>query len=462
MNNQKIKNPRSTSAVRCKSGRFPFNCVIYSIAVCLISLGVTESSDAYDMEVRLTSPDPTEGGWFGYSVALSGNRALIGDQGDGPRGAAHVVEPGSSLGDWRYVSKLAPPSADQVSVGNAVDIDNNTAIVGGRLFESTAPGANDGVAYFFERSADGAWTGTASQQFAGTRSERQSTADDRVAIHGDVAVVGARWDDSNAIHAGSAYVFERNLGGPNAWGLAAKLVPSDLTSEDSFGTSVDVWGDRIVVGAPTQGEFYQGALYVFELTGSSWQQTAKLVSPNPASGGIFGWSASLYEDRVLVGAVRESNPGGAAYIFNNDGGVWELEASFFGQTGSSSEFGKSVALTADSAAIGEPFGPFTPAGPEAAYVFQEVADRDWRLVKKLMGSDSVPGDMFGNSVAISDSGVLVGAFLNRKNGYQSGAAYLFVPELSSSTLLIQIAATLAVPVWSHAKRRRLNAAQVDN
>lgn len=419
----------------------------------LLAVSPTESRAAFNEQIRLRPPNASEFGWYGYSVALSGDRALIGDHGEDPNGAAYVLEPDAATGKWLPVATLMPPVADPVVVGNAVDIHGNSAVVAGRLLNAPE-GANDGAAYFFERQPDGQWQSVGSRQFAGTVSERLGAGDDIVALHGDFAVAGAAFDDSTAQHAGSAYVFERNLGGPNAWGQAAKLVPDDLLADDRFGTSVDVWGDRIVVGAMEGGENSEGALYVFERNGSDWQQTAKLTSPHPQTNGLFGRSASLWGDRILVGAYRESHPGGAAYLFHEQDGVWNLEAEFFSPVGSiKREFGTSVALTDGLAVVGEPSGPISPPGSESAYVFGQDELGAWHPLSTLVGSDAVPEDMFGHSVAVSNGRVLVGAFYSNADRLHAGAAYLFVPEPATGTLLAAMIPAMGLWLRRCARRR---------
>lgn len=423
------------------------------IAACLLCLPAGTLVAAFNEEIRLHPPSPSDFGFYGYSVALSGNRALVGDHGAAPHGVAYVLEPDAATGDWLPVATLAPPVADPVVVGNAVDIDGNSAIVAGRLL-GAEPGANDGAAYFFERQPDGNWLGVASRQVAGTMSDRLGIADDIVALHGDFAVAGASHDDSIAQHAGSAYVFERNLGGTNAWGQTTKLVPDDLLSDDSFGASVDVWGNRIVVGAPENGNLSEGALYVFERRHDGWHQAAKLTSPNPQSNGLFGQSASLWGDRILVGAYRESHPGGAAYLFHQQDGIWELEAEFFSPVGTiTNEFGRSVALTDGFAVVGEPSGPFSPPGAESAYVFEQDALGTWHPLSTLVGSDAVPEDMFGRSVAVANGRVLVGAYYSNADRQHAGAAYLYVPEPNTGVLISALAPSIGLWLLRRTRRR---------
>ena len=86
-----------------------------------------------------------------------------------------------------------------------------------------------------------------------------------MAISGDRIVVGAPYDDDKGESSGSAYVYERQ--GNGSWAQASKLVANDGATEDYFGRSVAISGDRIVVGAPyddDKGES-SGSAYTFEL-----------------------------------------------------------------------------------------------------------------------------------------------------------------------------------------------------
>lgn len=88
-----------------------------------------------------------------------------------------------------------------------------------------------------------------------------------MAVAGDTVVVGACADDvgSNEVQ-GSAYVFERNYGGANAWGRITHLTASDGAEDDQFGGAVAVAGDTVVVGAQYHdvgSNGNQGAAYIF-------------------------------------------------------------------------------------------------------------------------------------------------------------------------------------------------------
>jgi hypothetical protein len=68
-------------------------------------------------------------------------------------------------------------------------------------------------------------------------------------VSGDVVVVGALYKDTAGLLAGAAYVYQRDQGGTNQWGLVKTLQSSDIEPYENFGMSVAVSGDVIVVGA---------------------------------------------------------------------------------------------------------------------------------------------------------------------------------------------------------------------
>ena len=151
------------------------------------------------------------------------------------------------------------------SLACSVSISGNYAIVGAPNEAQDASGTNSkifaGSAYIFERNAT---TGNWSQQqkLVASDRERFDNFGYSVAISGDYAIVGAAEEDEDAAatpadslsNAGSAYVFERTGTGVNPWTQAQKLVASDRSADDEFGTSVSISGDYAIVGAPYEDE----------------------------------------------------------------------------------------------------------------------------------------------------------------------------------------------------------------
>jgi len=245
-----------------------------------------------------------------------------------------------------------------------------------------------------------------------------------VAFSGSTIVVGAKHDDIGGnLNQGAAYVFNRQAGG---WVEAQKLTASDGAAFDFFGQSVAVSGSTIVVGAQHDdigGNPGQGAAYIFHRQGGDWVETQKLTASDGAANLVFGGSVAVSGSTVVVGAIGDNVFQGAAYVFNRQGGSWVEEQKLTASDGAAFDnFGFSVAVSGSTIVIAA-IGDNNRQG--AAYVFNRQAG-SWIEVQKLTASDGAVFDLFGWSVAISGSTVVVGAFGdNIGDNFLQGAAYVF-------------------------------------
>ena len=277
----------------------------------------TRRDGLWRQQQQLVASDAALVDCFGWSVALNGDTAVIGafndDDGGINSGSAYVF---TRTGDtWHQQAKLvadAPVAYDYF--GRAVALDGDTAIVGSDL--SDAATTNGGAAYVFVRNGD-QWA----QQGVLTvvDSDEYDYFGFAVDIDGDQAIVGAYGaDHSGRSNAGAAYVFTREAG---VWTQVAELTATDAWSSDNFGNSVALEGDRAVVGAryDDDGAGSAGSAYVFLRTASGWEQRAKLHAYDMESNRDFGVSMDLSGDDLIVGA--SGNDGGvgnagAAYLFD--------------------------------------------------------------------------------------------------------------------------------------------------
>jgi hypothetical protein len=247
---------------------------------------------------------------------------------------------------------------------------------------------------------------------------------------GNTALVGASGDDTAAgANAGSAYVFVRS--GAN-WGLQAKLMAGDGTSQDLFGASVSVSSDgsTALVGAPHATYDYprNGGAYVFVRNGTNWSQQAELTPTDAGADDHFGYSVSISGDgtTAVAGASHGATVTGNAYVFVRSGSSWSQQARLTGLgEGISYGFGSSVSLNGDgnTAVVGAEEAQVTVSsgpGEGCAYVFVRSGS-NWSQQAKLTAADGVVGDQLGCSVSVSSDGntALVGAVWD-------GSAYVFV------------------------------------
>ena len=308
--------------------------------------------------------------------------------------------------------------------GTSVALSGDTLAVGAFFESSGATGVNPaggqadnsvysaGAVYVFVRSGT-TWTQQAYLKASNTG--YLDSFGSSVALSGDTLAVGAFFEasgatgvnpaggqaDNSALIAGAVYVFVRS---GTTWTQQAYLKASNTGEFDSFGASVALSGDTLAVGAvfessgatgvnPAGGQADNsasgaGAVYVFVRTGTTWTQQAYLKASNTEAGDGFGSSVALSGDTLAVGAVFESsgatgvNPAGgqtdnsadnagAVYVFVRAGTTWTQQAYLkASNTGANDNFGRSVALSGDTLAVGAVFEAsgaigVNPAGGQA-------------------------------------------------------------------------------------------------
>jgi hypothetical protein len=380
---------------------------------------VTPANPLFAQETKLTASDGAANEVFGLSVAVSGPTVVVGAPGDNFfQGSAYVFE--FQSGVWVQTQKLtASDGASGDIFGDFVAASGSTIVVG-------AIGSNitQGSAYVFERQGGG-WVET--QKLTASDGELGDFFG-RVAVSDSTIVVGAPNDKVGENFAqGSAYVFERQGGG---WVETQKLTASDGAQIDQFGESVAVSGSTIVVSAPIDtigGNVAQGSAYVFERQGGGWVETQKLTASDGALADVFGGSVAVSGSTVVVGAsfddIGDNFEQGSAYVFERQGGSWVETQRLTVSDGANGDlFGVSVAISASTIVVGtqgsDISGDFDHG---SAYVFERRGG-SWVEAQKLTASDGASGDNFGHSVSVSGSAVVVGA---PGDNFFQGSAYVF-------------------------------------
>jgi uncharacterized repeat protein (TIGR01451 family) len=385
-----------------------------------------------------------------------------GNQGDNSAtesGAAYVfVRSGSSWSQQAYLKASNTGTSDRF--GWSVAISGDTAVVGAFDEDSNATGVdgsqadalNDaGAAYVFVRSGS-SWSQQAYLKASNTGEE--DLFGWSVAVSGDTAVVGAVGEDSNATgvdgnqadntagNSGAAYVFVRS---GSTWSQQAYLKASNTGAGDQFGQSVAIFGDTMVIAAPREDSNAtgvngdqtddsansSGAAYVFVRSGSSWSQQAYLKASNTGATDEFGYSVAISGDAVVAGAFGEdstatgvngnqadnsASESGGAYVFVRSGSSWSqqtyLKAS---NTGTFDRFGYSVAISGDTLVVGAPLERSNATGVDgnqaddsasfsgAAYVFHFTRP-DLSLTKADGGASVAPGGTVAYALAYANNG----------------------------------------------------------
>ncbi len=304
--------------------------------------------------------------------------------------------------------------------GNAVSIFGNRALVGAS--SDNLNGTSAGSAYVFEFNGN-QWVQT--QKIIGDDTVAGDGFGYAVSIDQDRLLVGARAKVIGGVaQAGAAYIFDYNNG---VWEQTARLTVNVPLLTAQFGYSVSLFGNKALIGAPSNGA---GVVHLFQFDEEDmlWFQSTTLSANDGAFGDRFGQAVSLYQNRGLVGA-NQTQPGdnGAAYIYESllNSQQTKLTASD-GQANDG--FGISVSLFEDRALIGASNDDDAVIGNQtgSAYVFDLDSVNDlWVETEKLTANDAAVGDEFGYSVSLHGDRVLIGAWADDDNDTNSGSAYFY-------------------------------------
>ncbi len=270
--------------------------VVY-VAVIMAGLVCHGTTQGQCEEVQeLLATDGAAGDLFA-KTAISGDVAMVGADNDDGNGSVYVF--GFNGASWVQGQKLlASDGAAGDDFGESVVLDGRVAVVGARKRDDN--GFNVGSAYVFR--FDGA-TWVEEQKLTASDGAENDQFGGSVALSGNVAVIGARLVDDNGSNSGSAYVFRFNGA---SWEQEQKLLASDGAEGDLFGLSVAVSGDVAVAGARFDDDNggNSGSAYVFRFNGVSWDQEQKLLASDADGNEIFGQSVSVDGDVILVGASQ--------------------------------------------------------------------------------------------------------------------------------------------------------------
>ena len=337
------------------------------------------------VDVRLTAPEPAEYSFFGHSVAIDGDIAVVGAWGVAANtGAAYVFV--KEYGRWELQQVLrAPAGLPKDRFGHDVAVQGDT-VVAGAVHESTR-GFRAGAAHVFERSG-GSWAHM--QTLSSPEPVAYQQFGSAVGVAMDTIVVGA-----SGFSRPAAYVYRWSAG---TWQLQQAL-ESEATGRDTrFGRALALHDQTLVIAA-------SGSTHVFELQGAEWRATAVLRGPSDIG------SVATDGESIVIG-----EPNRGAYVYARDDDGWEADVAL--EASAIAHFGTSVAVYGDRILVG--------ASGRAGAVFEyRKVDDTWALQQSFAAVDPTENLHFGLAAAITGQHVIIGATGARDGGIASGAAYLF-------------------------------------
>ena len=281
---------------------------------------------------KLLASDGAIDDYFGMSVSITddGFYAIVGvpydDDNGNSSGSAYIFKWNGT--SWiEHQNLLASDGVASDYFGHSVSISGDYAVVG--AFYDDDNGSNSGSAYVFKRALkyvppNFVWVFEEQVKLLPADGDADDHFGFTVFISGDYVIVGAPSDDDKGSESGSAYIFKRY---DLDWLQQAKLIASDGSADDNFGHSVSISGDYAIVGVPYDDDngSGSGSAYIFKRDGVNWLQQPKLLASDGAADDQFGMSVSISGDYAVVGAPNDDDKGsdsGSAYIFKRDAASW--------------------------------------------------------------------------------------------------------------------------------------------
>ena len=220
---------------------------------------------------QLFASDAAEDDQFGRAVVLDGSRALVAAPFDDvggmqDAGSVYIFER-DGAGSWIERAQLTAPTPEiNARFGSSLALRGDRALIGAEVADS--PGAIDsGSATIFERDSGGVWNAVATLfPDVPNDGDRFGSA---VALLGDLAWVAAERDDDPSIgtDSGSVFIFERSSTG--SWNQVLQLNSGDTGAGDRFGSSLSVSGPLVLIGSSendTADGNSAGSAEIFEIS----------------------------------------------------------------------------------------------------------------------------------------------------------------------------------------------------
>jgi hypothetical protein len=388
----------------------------------------------FAQETKLTASNGAASHRFGGSVAISADTAVVGaPDASGPngnQGAAYVFARSGTA--WYQQAMLtASDGAGFDYFGASVAIDGNTAVVGAP--GASGPNGDQGAAYVFARSGT-AWTLqqklTASD---GVSDLYPADFGSSVAISWNTVVVGMPGATIDYYPVGAAFVFVRS---GTSWTQQQKLTVSDDATVVYYGWKVAISGSTVAVLTSCYdwsegGSVCPESVYVYVRGGTTWTLQQKITTADTlGTVAVSGDTLAIGAPYAYTGATGPDPHTGAVYVYVRNGTAWTLQQRITASdVWSANTFGGSVAISGNTLAVGAPYetteGLLQYQG--AAYVFAR-SGTTWTQQRKLMASDRAPGDQLGSSVSVSGGTVVAGAPFDDIGANQNqGSAYVFAP-----------------------------------
>lgn len=259
-----------------------------------------------------------------------------------------------------------------------------------------------------------------------TQGNNDDSFGESVAIHGNRILVGAPYIDESGSQSGAAYYYAFN---GSTWVQEQMIIPSDINDLDFYGSAVALSNNIAAIGAfgaDSGSGFRSGVVYLYRHDGATWNQNGRLWDAAGNSQDDFGVAVALTDDYLFIGSPGDDDAGansGSVFVYHFNGSIWEFVTRFYpGQEGDA--FGASVSADGSWLAIGA-YGDDDGANESGAVYLYYFNGSTWSFQEKVKPGDPRTGSFFGRSIALDGQQMLVGAPDDNENGISSGSVYVF-------------------------------------
>ena len=392
--------------------------------------------------------EPESRSQFGRAMAASDEYVVIGaplsDLRSTDSGAVFVLRRDGN----RLIPEatLVPDEADAFDqFGTSVDVYSDTIVVG--TWQSDGPG----YACVFKKAGDQVKEWSQVKRLNMPNPLSKSRFGSSVALWGDTIVVGAYGhrffvNRRKSPSAGSAFVFQRNFGGRDNWGLVERLTAPNPQSFDRFGYSVDVHRDTIVIGSWMRRKTHSdvGRAFVFSRQPSGatvWGCGIALAPTDDEIGDKFGNMVKIQGNTIVVAAgvnALSDRPSKAVYLFNREPLRIRWVPLKIASPENSGEFGfgRSIAVAQDEChlAITSQSQDSAQNGIVYFYSRPHAESPDWTLTRVLRPEADGTSSEFGGVVGIRGKSILATDWRSNLFGPDSGAIFAFQPNSAGTAL----------------------------
>jgi hypothetical protein len=391
------------------------------ISILLTVFAVCLAIPAAAQTIEINNPTPERNDEFGISVAISGNTAVIGASYENTNayqaGSIYIYDV-TTGGLLRTINNPAPATDDYF--GNSVALSGNIAVIGAS--RDDVGSIDVGSAYIYNVTT-GALLHTINNPTPAANGEFGTS----VAISGNLAIIGKPSDTVTGVaRAGSAYVYDvatgallRKISNPNPIPVGAAY-----SGGGYFGVSVAISGNIAVIGAASDntGAANTGSAYIYDVTTGVLLQT--INNPTPEANDVFGISVAISSDTVVIGAYGDNtgaSQAGSAYIYDvTTGALLQTINNPTPATGDS--FGSSVAISGNIAVVSANSDNTGAAYAGSAYIYDVTTGE---LLQTINNPAPAAQDYFGLDVAISGNSAVVGVPYDISGTPIGGSAYIF-------------------------------------